>query len=77
MSTFARAALLLGVCLLAGSGFGCGNGESTDPSKLPPLTESDMEEIRQRDAQIEDEEQGTPYIAPGKAAKVRGRRTAG
>jgi hypothetical protein len=61
------AALMLATALLAG----CGGGESTDPSKLPALTAADLEEIRQRDAQVEEEERGTPFVKPGaKGTKV-------
>ncbi len=70
MSKHLKIPLLLGACLLTG----CRNGESTDPSKLAPLTDKDMEEIRQRDVQVEEQERGTPYLPPSKAM-ARGQRT--
>lgn len=66
MMMLARAALLLGICGLAG----CGGGEAavTDPAKLAPLTQEQLEEIRRQDAQVELEERGTPVIVKkGKA----------
>lgn len=60
MRKFAIAAALFSVLGLAG----CGGGETTDPSTLPPLTDSDLVEIQQRDAEIQAEEQAPPG-APG------------
>lgn len=59
MRKFAIAAALFGALGLTG----CGGGETTDPASLPPLTESDLAEIQQRDAEIQAEEQA-PEGAP-------------
>lgn len=47
--------LLLAVTGLVGCG---GNRESTDPTSLPPLSESDLEKIKAYDDEVEAEEKG-------------------
>ncbi len=67
MRRTALAALLLAI----GGTLGCENGKTTDPKELPPLSASDLEEIKQRDAQIEEEERGDVFVAKGKGGKSK------
>ncbi len=56
--------------LLAGV-VGCGGQDQpTDPSKLTPLTEAQLKQIREDDARVDAEERGTPVTA--KAARAKG-----
>jgi len=57
-----RHVLLIPALLIGLTGCG-GDEEATDPSKLPPITEKDRQEIEQRDQEIETEEE-SPLGAP-------------
>jgi hypothetical protein len=70
MRTILRIALLLASTALVGCG---GGSDSTDPTKLPPLTEADFAEIRQRDQSIVDEENGIIFVEKGKGKLARNR----
>ncbi len=63
---------LAALALAAAGALGCSNGATTDPTKLPPLTEADFAEIKARDASI-DEEEGQSFSAlpRGKARQPR------
>ncbi len=64
MRRIAIAVLLAGVV-------GCGGQDQpTDPSKLAPLTEAQLKQIKEDDARVEAEERGTPVTT--KEARAKG-----
>ncbi len=65
MRTFFPAVLLFGLATLAG----CGQGESTNPKDLKPLTAKDIAEINAKDAEISSEEDGMKSVTPKAKAK--------
>jgi phage FluMu protein gp41 len=69
MRRTALAALLLAIV----GTLGCENGKTTDPKDLAPLSATDLEEIKARDAQIEEEERGDVVVVKGKGGKSKGK----
>lgn len=64
MRRIAIAGLLAGVV-------GCGGQDQpTDPSKLTPLTEAQLKQIKEDDARVDAAERGTPVSA--KEARAKG-----
>lgn len=48
---------IMASCLLGSLALtGCGDNPPTDPSKLPALSASDLEEIKKRDEEVAEEE---------------------
>ncbi len=65
--TLSTLALILSLATLAA---GC-SGQLDDPTKLPPITEADAAEIRQRDTSVEDEERAQSFQTPEAAARAK------
>ncbi|WP_074309513.1 hypothetical protein [Singulisphaera sp. GP187] len=61
MRLFMMAASFLGLVSVAGCG---GSSSATNPNDLPPLSAADLEEVKQRDLKVEEEEKAQMLLTP-------------